>query len=312
MTRLLLIGDLHLSTTGSSVPPACPELESPGVDAIVSIGDIIDDNADYAGDTATGKAYEERGRAFFERLNEVGVPVIAVPGNHDPIECTNRLVDGLENVTVAHRRVVDGAAMGPTLENLSFVGWGCEQFDLTPAFRYDRYSGIIPDLTTVESVDQTAMKIASKVESVVSSFLAGEFDAREASAELGVSQDRRATCADELVALKREYEKINNLLSDDTGTRTKILLSHESPFNVSFDYHHSADDAERLLHRGSIPLKMAIAATAPDIVFSGHTHTQGRDAIETTDGYADLYNPGSPGVAFVEVDVDTESIRTVE
>ena len=312
MTRLLLLGDLHLSTTGPSITPACPELESLDVDAIVSIGDIIDDNADHAGDTETGRTYEARGRAFFEQLNEVGVPVLAVPGNHDPIECTNRLVDGLENVTVAHRRVVDGADTSPALENLSFVGWGCEKFDLTPAFRYDRYSGIVPDLTTVESVEQTATETASKVASVVSSFLVGEFDAREASVELGVSQDRRDTCAEGLVALKEEYETIRGLISEDTGTRAKVLLSHESPFNVSFDYHHSADGAERLLHRGSIPLKMAIAATAPDVVFSGHMHVQGRDAVETTDGYADIYNPGSPGVDFVEVDAESGSLRVVE
>ncbi len=97
---------------GLPVPPACPDLDSLDVDAIVSIGDVIDDNADHTGDTTVGSEYEERARAFFERLNGVGVPVLAVPGNHDPVACTRRLTDGLANVVVAHRRVVDGASTG--------------------------------------------------------------------------------------------------------------------------------------------------------------------------------------------------------
>lgn len=56
MVRLLLLGDLHLSTTGPAIPPACPDLESLKVDAIVSIGDIIDDNVDHADDPAAGEA----------------------------------------------------------------------------------------------------------------------------------------------------------------------------------------------------------------------------------------------------------------
>jgi Icc-related predicted phosphoesterase len=313
MARLLLITDLHLSTTGPSIPPACPNLESIDVDAVISVGDVIDDNIDHTDDEETGEAYEKRGREFFERLNEIDVPVFTVPGNHDPLRCTKRLTDGLENVTVAHRCAVGGETTEqPALDGLCFVGWGCEQFDLTPAFQHDRYPGIVPNLTTVESVEHTAKESAARVESVIGSFLAGEFDAKTASVEIGVASNRRETCAKELDKLKKEYETIRGLLSEDAGADTKILLSHPSPFNVSFDYHHSADYPQGQLHRGSIPLKMAVVATGPDIVFSGHTHTQGRDAIETVDGYADLYNPGSPGVAFVEVDTKTGSMRVVE
>ena len=93
MIRLLLLGDLHLSTTGPAIPPACPDLESLEVDAIVSIGDIIDDNIDHADDPSAGESYEDRGRQFFARLNEVETPVVVVPGNHDPLACSERFPD---------------------------------------------------------------------------------------------------------------------------------------------------------------------------------------------------------------------------
>ncbi|ELY39804.1 metallophosphoesterase family protein [Natronorubrum tibetense] len=310
MVRLLLLGDLHLSATGPTTPPECPNIESLDVDAIVSIGDIIDDNTDHAGDETAGSAYERRGRAFFEQLNEVGVPVITVPGNHDPVDCTRRLANGLDNVIVAHRCAVDDLIRKqPTLEAVRFVGWGCKQFDLTPTFAYDQYPGIVPELTEVKSVTQTAAQTANAVEAIVGRFLAGRLDSREAAVELGVSADRQQKCAGELTELAEEFDEIRELLTNKG--ETTILLSHESPFHVDFDHHHSSEALRGRLHRGSIPLKMAIAASAPDVVFSGHMHAEGRDVIETTGGYADIYNPGSPGVSFVEIETETGSLTRV-
>lgn len=310
MVRLLLLGDLHLSTTGPAIPPACPDLESLKVDAIVSIGDIIDDNVDHADDPSAGETYEDRGRQFFARLNEVETPVVVVPGNHDPLACTTRITDGFENISVAHRRVIYGTELSSkSLEGVYFAGWGCERFDLTPAFRYDQYSSIVPDDITNEQATQVATESAATVEEVVGQFLSEEFDAIEAAAELGVEPDRREVCASQLHELAEEFDEIRDVL--DQESETTLVLSHESPFNVAFDYHHSAQSVWQRLHRGSIPLKMAIAATGPDIVFSGHMHSEGRDVIETVSGFADLYNPGSPGIAVVEIDIDSGSLQVV-
>lgn len=57
---------------------------------------------------------------------------------------------------------------------------------------------------------------------------------------------------------------------------------------------------------------MAIAATGPEIVFSGHMHSEGRDVIETVDGYSDVYNPGSPGIAIVEIDIRAGSLQALQ
>jgi len=152
-----------------------------------------------------------------------------------------------------------------------------------------------------------ARESAATVEAVISRFLGDELDSVTAAAELGVESGQRESCAKNLEVLAEEFEIIRSLLTEATGTT--LLLSHESPFHVDFDYHHFADGLQQRLHRGSIPLKMAIAVTGPDIVFSGHMHTEGRDVIETVDGYANLYNSGSPGVAIVEIDTTTGSLQ---
>lgn len=73
---------------------------------------------------------------------------------------------------------------------------------------------------------------------------------------------------------------------------------HRSPTSATPPWVDTAKDEQSLRpHRTS---------------FSAGIHTQRRDAIETVDGYADLYNSGSPGVAFVGVDTEVGSMRTVE
>jgi|GEM_PF-622936 len=310
MGRFLLLGDLHLSTTGPSVPAACPDLDDLDIDAVVSIGDLVDDNADHASDPAVGAAYEERGRAFLSRLNDLGVPVLLVPGNHDPVACTRRLADGFGNVRLLHREVLEGADLpGPGFQGVSLVGWGCEKFDLRPAFRYTEYPGIVPARGPGADTERTPEAIAVGVETVVTRFLVGDIDATAAAEDLGVAPSSRVECVEELETLAEEFQTRRSLLESATGTT--VLLSHETPFNVAFDYHHSESGDGRQFHVGSLPLKAAIAAAGPDVVLSGHMHTEGRDAIGTTAGYADIYNPGSPGIAVLEVDADDGSLRVV-
>jgi len=84
---LLVISDLHLRATGAQYPVA--DLPVEAHDIVLSLGDVIDENREHAKSVSAGEAYEERGRAFLERLDEQGVPVLAVPGNHDPVDCTS-------------------------------------------------------------------------------------------------------------------------------------------------------------------------------------------------------------------------------
>jgi len=112
---------------------------------------------------------------------------------------------------------------------------------------------------------------------------------------------------EEVSSIVNEYETLRSLLGS-TG-ETTIYLSHESPFYTEIDYHHSSDSLWARVHSGSIPLRLAIASSGPLLTLSGHMHNQCRDAIETTRGYRNLYNPGSPGVAGITVDPEQETVR---
>jgi Icc-related predicted phosphoesterase len=82
----LVISDLHLRATGAQYPVADLPVETH--DIVLSLGDVVDENREHAKSVSAGEAYEARGRAFLERLDEQGVPVLTVPGNHDPVDCT--------------------------------------------------------------------------------------------------------------------------------------------------------------------------------------------------------------------------------
>jgi predicted phosphodiesterase len=71
---LLVISDLHLRATGAQYPVA--ELPFETQDIVLSLGDVVDENREHAKSVSAGDAYEERGRAFLERLDEQGVPVL--------------------------------------------------------------------------------------------------------------------------------------------------------------------------------------------------------------------------------------------
>jgi Icc-related predicted phosphoesterase len=299
--RLLLYGDLHLTPAESKRRFERPDLAAAAVDAVVTIGDVVDDNVDHGGRDA--RRHERRARAFFEHLDGYDVPVVAVPGDRDPVGATERLTQGLDGVEVAHGRLLRERDLpgDPDLEGCALVGVGCEQFDVSPTFPYMAYQTIDPRTTTnQETIGWVADDVADQVEAAVSSFLSSDLDVDGVADELGVKGTDRGQLASHLGAVREEFVGYHSLLSEHDGPT--LLLSHVSPFNTEFDYHHSFEDLTARVHRGSIPLKMAVAATAPTAVVSGHVHQRGRDVLDTVAGPRVAYNPGSPGVAVLEID----------
>jgi Icc-related predicted phosphoesterase len=115
----LVIGDIHLQATGERFP--VEELSLTDHDVVVSLSDVIDENRDHAKSAEAGDIYEQRGREFFKHLDEQGVPILAVPGNHDPIMCTQRLVNDLENIEIIHQDAVT-ISTNITDRDLTIVG----------------------------------------------------------------------------------------------------------------------------------------------------------------------------------------------
>ena len=312
-TRILLYGDVHFGPTGRTREFERPEFGD-RFDAVVTIGDVIDDNVDHAASAGDGEPYEQRGRTFFEHLDGLDVPVIAVPGNHDPLDCTRRLTEGLDNVVVAHEAVVTPdsfSGLDVSFDGVSFVGWGCEAFDVRLEVPYPEYPSLDPRSgADSRTIGHLADETASEVESAVGRYLDGRTSAEEIADEFGLDRADRFQMVEQFESLRETYQAIRSVVEAAPGE--PVVCSHVSPFNTAFDYHHSFDDLDGRLHRGSIALKMAVAATGPLALCCGHVHQQGHDVVETVAGHRVAYNPGSPGVVGVELDPERGTVQVDE
>ncbi|WP_251344647.1 metallophosphoesterase family protein [Haloplanus halophilus] len=286
----MVFTDLHLRSTGARFP--IDELPVTNHDLVISLGDVIDDNRDHAPSDAAGEAYEERGREFFDALNDEGVPVLAVPGNHDPISCTQRLSDGLANITPLHRDNITVAVDG-TWE-LTIAGWGFDQFDFKPSFLASDYPGVSV------GPGQTADTAADALLHETSQFIGGFLSESEFAGRLGTAETDESF-KESLELLVNRLETIHGLLEDrrDLG----LIASHVSPFGVPFDIRgqHSHDGS---VHSGSLALRLAVAITEAIGCLSGHTHKRGTTAVRTLEGHAYAHNPGDAGISSVTIHQD--------
>ena len=288
---LLVISGLHLRATGAQYPMADLPVETH--DIVLSLGDVVDENREHAKFMSAGEAYEERGRVFLERLDEQGVPVLAVPGNHDPVDCTQRLSEGLTNIHSLHgvtRNVVVGADW-----SLTVAGWGCEQFDFTPALLSPDY----PDIP-VEDEARTPDAVASTLLRAAGEYLAGDLSETNLARKLG-TEATNPSFETSLARLDARFKTLVELVEE--ANSPTVVASHISPFNVPFDIRgqHSHDGD---YHFGSVALRVALAATGVDACLSGHTHQRGLTAIPTSSGHSYVHNPGDAGVSSVSVSRD--------
>lgn len=295
-SELLVLSDIHLRSTGETVDVAALSVEE--YDLVVSLGDVIDDNRDHARSAESGLSYERRGRAFFEALNRTGTPVIAIPGNHDPLDCTRRLTADLNQVHTLHHDARDGAELTTAsgLEHLSIFGWGCEQFDFTPALPAPSY----PDLrgTEVEQGNRADV-VAERIERATGRYLAGIDTRADLRERLGVG-DQEIECFERRVDnLERRFETLVERMP--SGTDSLLVAAHVTPFNVPFD-RRGKHDRDSGPHFGSLALKLAILEVGPIGVLSGHMHQRGLTALETTNGHAYTHCPGGAGATRLVVD----------
>lgn len=291
--QLLVISDIHLCPTGEQL--SAEDLLVEDVDAIVSLGDVIDDNREHAKSAADGERYEELGREFFSVLDQAEVPVFAVPGNHDPSDCMRRLVDQCKHVQVLHRETKTVDPSG-TSGSVRVAGWGCEQFDFTPALLAPEY----PHLGVPEADQLTPDKIADLVLDAGGRYLAGAASPAEVAESLGISRDHesRERFHQTLDRLESRFETIVD--STCSGPGPLILASHITPFNVPYDC-RGLTSRTGSYHFGSLALRLASMDLGPTCVLSGHTHQRGTTVIETGSGYTYAHNPGAPGLSVVTI-----------
>ncbi len=291
--RLLVISDIHLRPTGEQF--SVENLLVDDVDAIVSLGDVIDDNREHAKSAADGERYEELGREFFSVLDQAKIPVFAVPGNHDPSDCMRRLVNECQHVQVLHQetKTVDPSR---TSGSVRVAGWGCEQFDFTPALLAPEY----PQLGLPEADQLRPDEIADLVLEAGGRYLAGVASPAEVAESLGINPDSesREPLCQSLDLLESRFENIVD--STCSGPGPLVLASHITPFNVPFDC-RGLTSRTGSYHFGSVALRLASMDLGPACLLSGHTHQRGTTVIETGAGYTYAHNPGAPGQSVVTI-----------
>lgn len=264
---LLAFGDLHLKSVGARIQ--YDQLQIPtATDAIVVIGDVV--HRAEPDELAVG-------REFFERLDEVGVPVVAVPGNHDPHEHYPTMIDGYQNVLNAHGRAVTGedfSHLGDApLDGFQIAGWGCEQFDFTTEV----------DVTAIPALDPTdernpndrayqADRAAQAVEDAVFDIFTSDMTPNHVFERFDIPMGERRGILDGIERAQETYETVSTPIAG--ASEATVVLSHVPPYNTAIDRHHAMgrDDDLNGFHVGSLGLKLALRKQRPHAALSGHSH----------------------------------------
>lgn len=295
--RLLGIGDPHIKPANTAIDYDHLSIP-PDVDAIVTNGDVI--HRPDPGDIDTG-------REFFERLNESGKSILAIPGNHDPAEYYDRLLAGAPNARLLHDTSVTSedfdVGEAEPLGGHAVVGWGCESLQFAPEIPYREF----PALDPRDRMDHTnrryiADEFASELETEMETFATGDRTIRDLTDQFGIGHDNRQRFVDSCRQFRDRYEQLTELLT--TPDRPTIMVSHIPPFNTKIDRHHSTHGtSDEDLHIGSLSLKIAMRHHPPIVAISGHSHTQAYDSFGTeSERLVHLVGVGFRGVGLIDVD----------
>lgn len=280
--KFLVFGDIHLKPSGVGFD--FEQLQVPDdVDAVLSVGDITH---------RAGEEDVEYARRFFRELDEAGVPVIHVPGNHDHHPYDEAVVEGFENVVSGHRATAD-------FGELCVVGWGCEKRSLTPVVDVAEFESLDPSGARREDQRHAADQSAEVLESAVFDYVTGENSGEDLVEKLDIQEEEeQGVFYEALKRVEEVYEEVSTLLVDQSDV---VFVSHLPPFNCSFDRHHAVGKREidrEELHVGSLPLKLALRTADVSVAVSGHSHNRGYD---TVDGSTHLLNYGFQGVGSFSV-----------
>lgn len=282
--RLLVCGDLHLKPAASDYD--LDAVSPPGdVDAALVVGDLThragDDDAELA-------------RRFIRRLAPE-VPVVYVPGNHDPAPMPTEVVAPVSGATAEH-------LSARTLGDLTVVGWGCERRSLTPSLPQTEFDALDPRTSPREDRRYVADRIADDLLDACHRVVSGSASVGQAAASLGIADDEAGAFHRGVETIEATYERLSERLR---GRSDALLATHVPPFGASFDRHHAVGTREtdrEYLHTGSIALALAVRDHDVFAAFSGHSHAFGYDAGEEGDGRPHRLNLGFRGVGIATVD----------
>jgi Icc-related predicted phosphoesterase len=299
---LLAFGDPHIKPADN--PVDYDKLIVPSdVDAIVTIGDVVH---------SSGKDDLRAGRKFFEQLAEFDLPVICVPGDHDPQENYKELIGGLPSVLNAHKHVVtensfrDSCSSG--LADHQVIGWGCEEPEFEPEIRLVDFPSLDPRSAPRRERRHAADDASQRLEDALFESVSKSLDRSQLIEELGVQEDGWAEFAEQHERTLEVYSIVDDLL--EQAADPTIVLTHIPPYNTELDRHHSVGEREidlEGLHVGSIGLKLALRKHNPLAALSGHSHNGKYEPGIGSAGRPHMLNLDFRGIATVNVDAENGS-----
>lgn len=282
--RALVCNDLHLKPAASDHDVDAMTIPD-DVDAVFVAGDLT--HRDGPDDQALARR--------FVRRFAPDVPVLYVPGNHDHAPMPGRVVDGL-------KRAVDGHDAVREYGSVTVVGWGCERRSLEPALDQAAFPALDPRTEPRGERRYAADRIADAIENALIDVVADEASASEAADRLDVADENVASFRRSVAEVQDTYDHLAGLVGDRSNV---VVVSHLSPFNTSFDRHHSKGTREEdreAFHTGSIALKLLARTHDVYATLTGHSHAFGYDTGDGAATAPHMLNLGYRGLGVVDVD----------
>jgi hypothetical protein len=164
----------------------------------------------------------------------------------------------------------------------------------------DVANGVLGELDGAEAVpdDQDADAIETALRDVVT----GEASAREAADRLDIADGKVTAFRRSVADVQDTYDHLADLVGDRSNV---VVVSHRSPFNTSFDRHHSKGTREEdreAFHTGSIALKLLARTHDVYATLSGHSHAFGYDTGDGAAAAPYMLNLGYRGLGVVDLD----------
>ena len=290
--RALVCNDLHLKPAASDYDidaMAVPD----SADAVFIAGDLT--HRDGTDDIALARRF----------IDQFDIDVLYVPGNHDHAPMPEHVVDGFEYATNGHNVIREYGSC-------SVTGWGCESRSLDDALDQAAFPTLDPRTAPRGERRYRADQTADAIENALHDLVTDQATTLDIADELGIGDENIPAFRRSVQTVQETYTHLSDLVGDRSNV---VIVSHLSPFNTSFDRHHSTGTREEdreAFHTGSIALKLITKTHDVYATISGHSHAFGYDTGDSETGSPHMLNLGYRGLGIVDISPTTNEFSFVD